>query len=428
MAEEPVDNFKKDPKNKILQGDYESSKVKMERLKNQRPTDYMNLPIYKELSKINSRSLERIKERGVVSAEEKLKSYLDVYNKIQTEMENIAKENPSNFQTIKEYQRHEKERLKLRDKLKSLGYDINSLPPLLIEGVRHQASTEEPEVVQKTADPVSSTVPLRSSPGPKLNQFTGKIMTNEEVSIAGEKFIIKYDEASRKRRSDIFLHKDDKQKLLPTEENVLKKLCITEDTYEAVRTYLYDFFEALPSCQSSVAILSNRQCEVAYYVLWSVLLKARQEVQRKIDDAKRKSEIDIKIHQYEARLKSMSMRNLIPQFGPKPCEKSHDEHVEIENLIKRLEGKLDSVQEKVNKMKGGGCRLLNSMMVGSEATHQGIETPPVTPDAATGLLQAGGNRLIDSMMVGYEPPSENMTKVITGGGLQELKRIYGLYA
>ena len=56
-------------------------------------------------------------------------------------------------------------------------------------------------------------------------------------------------------------------------------------------------------------------------------------------------------------------------------------------------------------------------MVGSEATHQGIETPPVTPEAATGLLQTGGDRLSDSMMA----------KTISGGGLQELKRIYALY-
>jgi hypothetical protein len=266
--------------------------------------------------------------------------------------------------------------------------------------------------------------------GPKINMFTGKIMDSEEVFIAGEKFIINYAEKERTRRRDIFLEKDDKQKLTDVEKALLDKLCITEDTYEAVRMYLYDFFESLPSCQSSIAVLSNRQCEVAYYVLWSVLLKARQDVQRKIDDAKKKSESDIKIQQYEARLKSMSMRNIAPYNGPKPCDESHDEHIEIETLIKRLEDKLDSVKTKVNSMKGGAaCKLMDSMLVGNEATYKGVETPLFSAEAATGLQVGGFNKLTDSMMVGYEPGYEGMDKLtMKGGALQELQRIYALYA
>jgi len=192
----------------------------------------------------------------------------------------------------------------------------------------------------------------KQTPGPKLDQLTGKSIGTEEITLSGSKYFIRYDTESRERRKEIFLNKNDKLTLTSTEIELLDNIGITDDTYEAVRPYLYDFFEALPKCQSSIAILTNRECEVSYYVLWSVLLKARQDVQRKIDEQTQQGLMDSKLLQYEARLKSMTTRSLIESDVPKPCEESHNEHVEIEKLIKRVENKLDNVKTKVNRIKG----------------------------------------------------------------------------
>lgn len=188
---------------------------------------------------------------------------------------------------------------------------------------------------------------------PKMNQLTGKRIDTEEITLSGQVYFIRYDKKSRTRRKEIFLNNNDKLSLTPEEKELLDNIGITEDTYEAVRKYLYDFFEALPNCQSSIEVLTNRECEVSYYVLWSVLLKARQDVQRKIDEQTRDGLIDSKLLQYEARLKSLSTRSTVQTDARKPCDESHDEHVEITDLVKRVEGKINNVKQRLNAQKGG---------------------------------------------------------------------------
>jgi hypothetical protein len=178
-----------------------------------------------------------------------------------------------------------------------------------------------------------------------VNQLTGKIMDTEEINIAGQIFYIRYDEISRERRKEIFLNHCTKKKLTDNEKRLLTHLSITGNTYDAVKMYLYDFFESLPHCQTTGAILSKRRCEVAYHLLWSVLLKARQDVQRKIDDANTKNLINSKLLQYQAQIKSLTNRDIAPYMGPKPCDESHDEHMEIESMIKRLGNKVDRIEQ-----------------------------------------------------------------------------------
>jgi hypothetical protein len=196
----------------------------------------------------------------------------------------------------------------------------------------------------------------------QINQLTGKIMDTEEINIAGKIFFIRYDEPSRNRRKDIFLNNSVKRKLTDNERHLLEHLSITGSTYDAVKMYLYDFFESLPFCQTTGAILSKRRCEVAHHLLWSVLLKARQDVQRKIDDANQQNLIDSKLLQYQAQIKSLTSRDIAPYMGPKPCDESHDEHMKIESMIKRVGNKVDRIDSRIpvkrQNQKGGALKEL----------------------------------------------------------------------
>ena len=186
---------------------------------------------------------------------------------------------------------------------------------------------------------------VKASEMTNYNELEGKKMDEQLINIGGELFTIKYDRKSRSRRR-AFFNKEPKNTLTKEEERLLTYLSIVDDTRDAVRTSLYDFFEALPDCQSSAAILSNRKCEVSYYVIWSVLLKARQDVQRKIDDTNRTALNQEKLYQYEARLKSMRSRSIGPIDGKTPCDQNKEQHEEIIRMIKDL-------QKEITKAKGG---------------------------------------------------------------------------
>ena len=100
--------------------------------------------------------------------------------------------------------------------------------------------------------------------------------------------------------------------------------------------------------------------------MWSVLLKARQDVKRKIDEGHKNGMSDPETHQTAARIDAIGAKILEGPVAPValpvtaltgatgPCEPAgcHDEHKEIEDMISRLEAKLNSVKEGINSMKG----------------------------------------------------------------------------
>jgi len=184
-------------------------------------------------------------------------------------------------------------------------------------------------------------------------------MGREEVSLSGRSFFINYDKAARARRKAAFTTSSTSAKLTDEEENLLQTVGIVDETRESLKTYLPDFFNALPSCQNTTAMMTSRKCEIAYYVMWSVLLKARQDVQRKIDDARVANLPDREVYQLEARLNAISN---IKGDGSKSTnataavanlsKQSHDEHAEIDAVLKRIDGKIDVIKTNVNVLKG----------------------------------------------------------------------------
>ena len=184
----------------------------------------------------------------------------------------------------------------------------------------------------------------------------GEPTTSETINITGRKFEIRYDKANRARRAEVFTGKS-KKKLTETEEEVLKAIGITKDTRNELLPYLADFFNSLPSCQSSSQMLTNRRCEIAYYIMWSVLLKARQATQAKIDEQEKAGITDLDTHQIAASVDAMS------SIKTTISGQNHSEHMEIIDIVTRIENNLKEVKTAVNSLpkKGGGLSEMNRL-------------------------------------------------------------------
>ena len=186
--------------------------------------------------------------------------------------------------------------------------------------------------------------------------------------MSGRVFYINYDEASQDRRKGIF-ESESTDKLTDDEEKLLATVGIVDATRKNLNPYLYDFFEALPDCQSTTQMMTSRQCETAYYVMWSVLMKARQDTQRNIDTANKEGHMpECEMYQTEARLAALSKiegQGSATAAVSKLAEQSGKEHEEITEIIKRIETKIDIVKEGVDKfknkmgVKGGSNRVAN---------------------------------------------------------------------
>jgi len=180
------------------------------------------------------------------------------------------------------------------------------------------------------------------------------------VTLSGRSFYIDYDKAARTRRKAFFTGNPTSETLTDTENELLATVGIVDETRESLKTYLPDFFNALPSCQNTTTMMTSRKCEIAYYVMWSVLLKARQDVQRKIDDARVAGLPDNEVYQMEACVKAISdvkgtgCKNEGKTLAAitEHATKSHDEHMEIEEILKRIDGKIDVLKTVGHKPAG----------------------------------------------------------------------------
>ena len=202
------------------------------------------------------------------------------------------------------------------------------------------AAPSPPEVIEE--DPIETTP-------------TGR----EEVKLSGRSFYIDYDKAARARRQAVFSSKSSSENLTDSENELLETVGIVDSTRDSLKSYLPDFFNALPSCQSTTTMLTNKRCEIAYYVMWSVLLKARQDVQRRIEQARLEGLPDNEVYQLEARLNAMSnvkgrgsgSDSQTFQAVSKLADNSHREHAELDTILKRIDGKIDVIKTNVNGLK-----------------------------------------------------------------------------
>ena len=193
----------------------------------------------------------------------------------------------------------------------------------------------------------------------EINDPTAEHPTGrEKIILSGRNYFIDYDKAARSRRKAVFTDPESTETLTDMENELLESIGITDDTRKAVAVYLDDFFNALPNCQTTTQMMTNRRCEISYYVMWSVLLKARQDVNRKIDDARTKQMPDQEVYQYEARLAAMTAVSGTGKFDGDA--QSHQEHEEIKRILERIEENLKGARVDITDIKakkqGGGAR------------------------------------------------------------------------
>jgi hypothetical protein len=199
--------------------------------------------------------------------------------------------------------------------------------------------------------------------GPQGDPTSSRPSGREKITLSGRLFYIDYDNASRDRRKAVFTDPDTTESLVEPEESLLETVGITGDTRKAVQIYLNDFFDALPNCQTTTQMLTNRRCEVSYYVMWSVLLKARQEVVREIEDKRREGMPDQDVHQMQARLDAMGSVSKVRLDGSSSssgacCDRDHEEHEDIKAIVENIKDNLEKARVDITNIKqakrGGG--------------------------------------------------------------------------
>ena len=93
--------------------------------------------------------------------------------------------------------------------------------------------------------------------------------------------------------------------LTESEKKIMSKLNITGENIITLKPYLADFFKSLPNCQSTAQMMTSKKCEIPNYIMSTLLLKARYDVQKEMDKEKTSSLGDMGTLQKNAQIKAI---------------------------------------------------------------------------------------------------------------------------
>lgn len=100
------------------------------------------------------------------------------------------------------------------------------------------------------------------------------------ITIHGKPFSIGFSEADETRRASYF--KKSSGNLTPQEKSLLLSLGVDTILENSLKPYLTKFFSSLQTCTSDSSLVLSRDCETAYFVIWSALFHNRAEVERRL--------------------------------------------------------------------------------------------------------------------------------------------------
>ncbi len=102
------------------------------------------------------------------------------------------------------------------------------------------------------------------------------------ISLYGKSFSIGFGEADDARRKNFFSR--GLGSLTPQERALLVSLGVDEELENSLKPYLAEFFSTLDRCSADPSLILSKDCETAYFVIWSAFFHNRKEVERRLKD------------------------------------------------------------------------------------------------------------------------------------------------
>lgn len=138
---------------------------------------------------------------------------------------------------------------------------------------------------------------------------------NEEIQIGNKMFVISTSVEDNARRRKYFMNPGDSAYSLTDEEQALLTAIGVDNIMEDIlRPYLAKFFESLPRCKSDAAMYLSKECEIPYYVLWSIKFANRQETTRRIEERTVRSQSNIAAAETAALVGDLKERKSVSDY------------------------------------------------------------------------------------------------------------------
>lgn len=150
------------------------------------------------------------------------------------------------------------------------------------------------------------------------------------IQLYGKSFSIGFSDGDDARRAAFF--KEGTGNLTPQEKSLLLSIGVDAMLENSLKPYLAQFFSTLQTCSGDASLVLSRNCDIAYFVLWSALFHNRAEVGRRVKATKRAVIDDLDLAQDQAIIAGLKPR--VPPPPPPSPPKNSD--AQEEDVFKAL--------------------------------------------------------------------------------------------
>lgn len=144
-------------------------------------------------------------------------------------------------------------------------------------------------------------------------------MATTAVTLAQQIFQLDISDSDSTRRKAFFERGE--QSLTEEERGILKALGmqVGDAMMESLRPYLAKFFDALPGCQTDIDIYLKKDCEIPYFVLWSILFGDYTQTEKRLSEARAAAQaIDLNLAQSSHAIRRLGLPPVAPSRPATP--------------------------------------------------------------------------------------------------------------